>query len=286
MDRVEAVFVNSTKDGYDIPCKIWQAKNDQPRAAAFYVHGGAFANGGCDSHPLMSRALSQTLGITIITASFRCGAVAPYRTGTTLQDLKDVTKYFKKKVQGTGLPFGVIGSSSGGYFAMELATQVPEFQFDFCIPICPVAHPGRRASYLKDCISGKAASNPYYGQNCHTPEKAEEMLGRQLSYWETDEAMEAAGELFQSYRIANRGVPPTLLIMGAVDKNVPMHVHQLVQAWATRTIIVGGAGHEIQNEPPTGELNIKKFLWDIDEFLTIVLRKKKNDSNIEVWCWC
>mmetsp|Transcript_14224 Transcript_14224/g.21695 ORF Transcript_14224/g.21695 Transcript_14224/m.21695 type:complete len:289 (-) Transcript_14224:33-899(-) len=283
-NTVEAVFVRSTKDGFDIPCKIWQAKDNIPKVAAFYVHGGAFASGNCDSHPQMANALSQTLGITIITATFRCGEMAPRSTGITLHDLKDVAKYFQEKVESRNVPFGVIGSSSGGYFALELiTTQIPGIKFDFCIPICPVAHPRRRYSYLRDCVSGKAASNNDYGHHSHDAETAKNMMERQLSYWETEEAMEIAGEALRWNRIAagqsSGEVTPTLLIMGTADKNVPMHVNKYVQAWATRTILIGNAGHEIQNAPPVDN-DFKKFLGDMDSFLANVV---KNQTDISIW---
>jgi len=294
---VDDVIVSSTKDGFSIPCKIWRAQKtnnnneEPPTAAALFIHGGIFARGDLNSHPAVSRALSETLDMIIITASFRCGDVAPHRTGTSLQDLMDVSRYFRSRVfssienKGTTdkkkIPFGVIGSSSGGYFALALATQNADITFDFCIPICPVAHPNRRALYLKACISGTASSDYYRLKNVHTVEKAQFILDTQISYWETEEAMEEAGESLRLRRDNINNLhhpPPTLLIMGSADKNVPMYVCEFIQAWATRTIIVGGAGHEIQDVPPVNVDDFQTYLWDIHQFLT-TLRNKNQGEN-------
>lgn len=274
---VQACSIESTIDGFLIPCKIWRNKNDElPNikhrasitAAVLFIHGGMFSKGDCDSHPKLLQALSEDVNMIIITSSFRNGAVEPEKTGKTMQDLVDVSDYFQSNfMPEQRLPYGVIGSSSGGYFALALAAQ-KILRFDFCIPICPVAHPNRRATYLKNCISQNA--KPTAGCGVHTAEAATRILNSQLSFWETEEAMEAAGECLRE----NNNAVPTLLIMGAADTNVPMHVCELVQAWATRTIVLGGAGHEIQNSPPVAkegmEDGFQLYLPDIERFVKTV----------------
>ena len=39
---------------------------------------------------------------------------------------------------------------------------------------------------------------------------------------------------------------PTFVVAGAQDKNVPLHLLSGLMGWANRTLVLGGAGHEIQ----------------------------------------
>ena len=83
-----------------------------------------------------------------------------------------------------------------------------------------------------------------------------------MGFWVDDESMMEAGE---SLKTKAHDIP-TLLIMGSVDKNVPFAVTEDVQSWATRTIIVGGKGHELGDEVVEGG-GYHCYLPDIDRFL-------------------
>ena len=53
----------------------------------------------------------------------------------------------------------------------------------------------------------------------------------------------------------------SLVVLGSVDKNVPFQATSDVQSWATRTVVLGGYGHEIQEELPD------TFLEDLARFI-------------------
>jgi len=230
------------------------------KAAVFFVHGGIFAFGDRDSHSTISRGLAN-LGVAVVTASFRMGSEAPYKTGITMRDLKDVTKYVKGRWE--GIPFGLVGSSSGGFLGLSLAQELGPNEISFVISICPVANPYIRATYLRSCIDGtiEGTTGAY-----HAPEKASWILTKQLSFWEDDETMLAASESFQIKAARQRDVIPTLLIVGSIDKNVPFSVIEHVQQWATRTVVVGGYGHEISMELVKGG-GYHCYLGDVERFL-------------------
>ena len=63
---------------------------------------------------------------------------------------------------------------------------------------------------------------------------------------------------------------PTLLIIGSADKNVPFDVTNDVQSWATRTIVIGGYGHELCDEIVNGG-GYYCYLPDIERFLDYCL---------------
>jgi hypothetical protein len=148
---------------------------------------------------------------------------------------------------------------------LALANALERAEVDFVIPLCPVADPYARAVYLQHCIQNPGdATFPYHVQ--HDPDRAKVILDYQLQFFESLAQMQQATKQVQS----NRHGVPTLLIVGAADKNVPPQVIQ--NAWATRTISIGGAGHEIQNAFPTHPE--QDFVPDIDRFLKTVLKEE------------
>lgn len=252
-------------DNFQIPIKIFTptaTANSTHRAVVFFIHGGMFAFGDRDSHPTISHALCK-LGLVVVTASFRNGEEAPHETNVTMRDLIDVVDHCVKTYK--DLPFGLVGSSSGGFFAIHLSQTLDSTnKLAFCIPICPVADPFKRASYLRSSISGSAKSDGYTA--VHTPEKSKFILEKQLSFWKSDESMMEARESTRS----NTKNVPTLLIIGSADKNVPFAVTNEVQGWATRTVVIGGKGHELCDEIVSGYFC---YLEDIERFLVYCLKE-------------
>jgi acetyl esterase/lipase len=276
--KVTESFIPSSieNDNFQIPIKTFtptpnttSSSTTTPRAVVFFIHGGIFALGDMHSHPTISNALSSQLGLVVITASFRNGEEAPHASNVTMTDLNDVVNYCIRTYP--DLPFGLVGSSSGGFFAIHLSQTLQQQpskkkEVAFCIPICPVADPFKRASYLRSSISGSAQSEGYNA--VHTPEKSKFILEKQLSFWQNDESMLEASASTKS----NTRNVPTLLIIGSADKNVPFVVTNEVQGWATRTIVIGGRGHELCDEVVGGYCC---YLPDVERFLEYCLREEK-----------
>ncbi|KAL9189966.1 hypothetical protein ACHAXT_009641 [Thalassiosira profunda] len=252
-------------DGFAIPIKAYRPVNTPIRSAVFLIHGGIFSYGDRESHPTIAEGLAK-LGLCVTTASFRNGEEAPHRTNITMRDLRDVIDHTRG--EWPDVPFGLVGSSSGGFFALTLMQTLGPAVVSFCIPICPVADPFKRASYLRSSVSGSAASEGYAA--CHDPTQSARILEKQLSFWEKDEDMKEAADGLKT----NRHDIPTLLILGSVDKNVPFEVTAGVQSWATRTIVIGGRGHELCDEVVKGG-GYHCYLADIDRFLDYCLSKRE-----------
>jgi hypothetical protein len=208
------------------------------------------------------------------------------------------------------LPFGLVGSSSGGFFAIQLSQSLLLSSLSssnnnnnnnnnnnddrmvrppsFCIPICPVADPYKRASYLRASISESQQQLLEGRYNAvHTPEKSKFILEKQLSFWKSDEEMMKAAESIKSggsslstkssiTTTTNHRVP-TLLIIGSADKNVPFDVTNDVQSWATRTVVIGGYGHELCDEIVNGG-GYYCYLPDIERFLDYCLEDREEES--------
>lgn len=262
----EEVQVRNGEDGYEVPCKLWKPKG-RIRATALFIHGGMFSKGDKESHSLVSESLAAQTGIAIMTVTFRDGSVTKYDSGQSVSDLISVANYLRRRYYNEA--FGVIGSSSGGFFALALCNEMDYGEIKFCIPLCPVSHPHARAVYLNHCIEGTtplSSGKDLYPVR-HHPEKAQYILDNQFQFFGSYKEMAKASEDVSQ----NVHKVPTLLILGSADANVPPQVTQhLVDTWASRTIIVGGAGHEIQNAPPAD--SSQSYIPDIERFLRKVLK--------------
>ena len=185
-------------------------------------------------------------GLIVVDTSYRQGSAHPHPAATN--DLADVTRWTRKLWPEYAV--GVVGSSSGGWYAMAMAAGPPDdIPFPFAIALCPVANPGLRAAYLRSCIALTAEADGY--SLYHTPESATSMLETQKGYFETDEAMVSAGDMLNVAGKYHNNPTRSLVILGSADKNVPPVVTAALQSWATETVTLGGYGHELQKEPPS-----------------------------------
>jgi hypothetical protein len=162
--------------------------------------------------------------------------------------------------------------NQGGFFAMALEAQTlsPTIPIKFSILICPVADPYKRASYLRSCINGTAIDDGHCidPDGVHTVEKARFILEKQMSYWESDENMVEAVEV-----VTNRKHNvPTLVVVGSKDKNVPSCVTEDVRSWATRTVIIGGKGHELCIDIDETLDEYQCYMPDVERFLNHFLK--------------
>ena len=220
---------------------------------AVFAHGGCFAEGDCRGHATMSRSLAAR-GLVVVDTSFRMGAEKPHPGA--LHDLADVAAATRGLVDGDK-PFGVAGSSSGGYFALALAADPErwgfEGAFDFALALCPVFNPYVRAQYLRACVRGDTDWPAR-----HDEERAAAMLRSQLSYFPggDDEMIEAAA------LVAAPGKHPTkiFVVLGGEDKNVPPWVTAPLLAFADKTLVVGRRGHELQMALDADDLGTV-FAW-------------------------
>ena len=164
-------------------------------------------------------------------------------------------------------------TKQGGFFALTLSQTLPPKSIAFCIPICPVAHPFKRASYLRSSITRSAVEEGFVTDvdDAHSPSKAETILDTQLGFWEDDNSMNEAGEALHR----NTNNIPTLLIIGSKDKNVPFEVTRMIQSWATRTIVVGGRGHELCDSVQEIRGTYHDYIPDVERFLEHVINERK-----------
>ena len=240
-------FTITARDGHAIDARIYapaakemflrqEPEHGVAFAGVIYAHGGCFAEGTCESFEQLGRGFARR-GLMVLDTSFRQGAGNPHPGA--LRDLGDVAAWASELYP--DLPWGVAGSSSGGYMAMALAADPFRWgcamDFSFTLALCPVADPLARANYLRAVINGTSEIEPR-----HEPERARQILASQLSYFPGgDDQMREARALVNEFAMGQ-----TFVVAGAQDKNVPLHVLSGVMRRAIRTLVLGRAGHEIQ----------------------------------------
>ena len=240
-------FTITARDGHAIDARVYapaakemflrqEPEHGVAFAGVIYAHGGCFAEGTCESFEQLGRGFARR-GLMVLDTSFRQGATNPHPGA--LRDLGDVAAWARRTFP--DLAWGVSGSSSGGFFALALAADPRRWgagpgRFAFRLALCPVADPLARAEYLRAVINGTSDVDPR-----HEPERARQILENQLSYFPGgDDQMQEAANLVTPTPF------PTLVVAGAQDKNVPLHVLSKVIPRANRTLVLGTRGHDIQ----------------------------------------
>jgi len=251
------------RDGASIDARIYEPP--APVSAIVYAHGGAFSMGDCESNSLMARTLSANTRSVLVDTSYRQGKAHPHPAAT--HDLEDVTRKVRELYP--GLPVGVAGSSSGGFFALELAQHPPDrLPYAFCLALNPVAHPGKRRDYLRCCMNGTAKEAGYVVH--HGPATAAALLKMQGDYWVTDAAADDAGEALN----VGPHFTPTLAVLGGQDLNVPPQVTAGLTYWVDRIITLGKYGHELCDRAPP---NKDSYLPALSLFVSDALRRSRGE---------
>lgn len=243
-------FTITARDGHAIDARVYapatnetvlqQAPGMYDAHAAFagiiYAHGGCFAEGDCESFEELGRGFARR-GLLVLDTSFRQGADNPHPGA--LRDLGDVAAWASELYP--DFSWGVAGSSSGGYMALALAADPRRWgagpgNFAFTLALCPVVDPLARAHYLRAVVAGMSDVEPR-----HEPTRAKQILASQLSYFPGGD-----NQMLEAAELVKPAAYPTFVVAGAQDKNLPLYLLSGLMGWANRTLVLGGAGHEIQ----------------------------------------
>ena len=144
---------------------------------------------------------------------------------------KECLTFFKDcSVKYTDLVFGIIGLSSGGYFALRLKKKISKIKF--CIAIAPVINPKYRCNYMKNLPENVRESN-YNSIINNTPNVR---------------------------KIYNKIDNETFIILGEKDKQVPITMFDSYKI--PNILIVKDADHSIANHITKYTLNlINAFIY-------------------------
>ncbi len=205
----------------------WQATIYQPRGAGPFpglldIHGGAWNRGERAADRVMNQALAAS-GIVVAAIDFR---LAPDHTyPTQVVDANYATRWFKahaKDFNTDPQSIGGMGSSSGGHTVM-LSAMRPNDPRYAALPL-PEGH-GVDASllYLLCCWP---VLDPY-ARYVYAKRAGEERLeASSVAYFGNEETMHEGNPQEILERGEKAELPPTILIQGTNDNNVPLSIPQ------------------------------------------------------------
>lgn len=113
-----------TRDGVDIPGRLYLPREGEDLALTVYFHGGGWLLGSVDSHDVTTRKLATASGTAVLSVGYRRGPES--RFPTAVEDAVDALRWAVGSA--AGLPVdtsrvAVAGDSAGGNLAVAVAIE-------------------------------------------------------------------------------------------------------------------------------------------------------------------
>lgn len=244
--EVQVSEVEYRKDGKDSwVATIYQPQGDGPFPALLDVHGGAWNRGDRSSDEVMNRALAAS-GIVVAAIDFRLAPEHPYPA--QVQDVNYATRWLKAHAADFNADpdsIGGLGASSGGHTLMLSAMRPNDSRYAalglpeadgidaaMAYTVCcwPVLDPYARYLYAQEVNNERLAASSE-------------------AYFLSQDAMREGNPQHILERGEKVTLPPTLVVQGTRDDNVPLAIPQRFET-AFR-----GAGGDIQVEYFTDQVH-------------------------------
>lgn len=219
--RVYEVTYRHDRDG-SWPARIYQPEGAGPFPGVVDVHGGAWTRGSHTDNERMDRALAAS---GLVVAAIACRQAPKYAYPGQVADVNHATRWLKahaRDFNADGHSLGGLGTSSGGHTMLLSAMRprdpryrafpLPEAEdvdatLLYVVAAWPVIDPYARYLYAKE--SGRAA-----------------LVEATDAYFLTQEAMREGNPQLALERGEPVALPPTLIVQGTADDNVPLSVSQ------------------------------------------------------------
>ena len=220
--------------------RLYQPQGIGPFPAMLDVHGGAWNRGERASDEVMNRALAAS-GILVAAIDFRLAPAHPYPAQVV--DVNYATRWLKAhaaEFNVTADQVGGIGSSSGGHTLMLSAMRPDDPRYS-ALELDGPAGAGVDAT-LAYTICCWPVLDPYarylYAQEANN----ERLAASSEAYFLNQETMKEGNPQHILERGEKVQLPPTLIIQGTRDDNVPLSIPERF------TEAFRGAGGDIQLE--------------------------------------
>ncbi len=209
-----------------IPARIYQPRGDGPFPAVLDVHGGAWNRGDYLDNQRIDHALAAS-GLVVAAIEFR--QAPAYKYPTQVADVNFGTRWLKAHAQEFNADvrqLGGLGTSSGGH-TMMLSAMRP--------------HDPRYASLDLPEAAGLDATLAYvlaawpvldsYARYCFAKDQGNEsLMSATEAYFVTEDAMKEGNPQLILERGEAVELPPTLIVQGTADNNVPLSVSERFEA--------------------------------------------------------
>ena len=198
---------------------IFQPRGDGPFPALLDIHGGAWNRGDRSADEVMNRALAAS-GIVVAAVDFRLAPAHPYPA--QVQDVNFATRWLKAhagEFNADPATVGGMGCSSGGHTLMLSAMRPNDSRY--------AALPGASGhdAVMAYTVCCWPVLDPY-ARYLYAQGSNERLAASSEAYFLDQEAMKEGNP----QHILERGeqvlLPPTLIIQGTRDDNVPLSIPQ------------------------------------------------------------
>ena len=226
-DRVCEVSVQDLEYHDGLAVRVYQPKGTGPFPALIDVHGGAWSMGERTGNQVMDRALAES-GIVVAAIDFRPAPEHPYPA--QVADLNFATRWPKSRAadfQADPDSVGAVGSSSGGHTVLLSAMRPHHPTYNSLGLPCSEAD-----ATLVYVLAAYPIVDPYARYRFAQETENTRLVESSEGYFLTTDAMKE-GSPFQILQRREEAVlPPTLIVQGTADNNLPVQVtEQFVAAY-------------------------------------------------------
>lgn len=216
----ELEYRNDGKESWEVT--VFQPEGDGPFPALLDVHGGAWNRGDRTADEVMNRALAAS-GIVVAAIDFRLAPAHPYPA--QVQDVNFATRWLKAhagEFNADAASVGGMGCSSGGHTLMLNAMRPGDSRY--AAPDLPGAgEPDASLAYTVCCWPVLDPFARYlYAQESNN----ERLAASSEAYFLDQDTMKEGNPQHILERGERVQMPPTLIIQGTRDDNVPLSIPQ------------------------------------------------------------
>ncbi len=218
----------------DLAVRIYQPKGTGPFPALVDVHGGVWSGSDRTNVEVMDRALAES-GIVVAAIDFRLAPEHPYPA--QVADVNLATRWLKSQASefhADPHAVGAIGSSSGGHSVLLSAMRPHHPAYNY------LHLPGSVSdATLKYVLAAWPIVDPYARYRFAQETEKTRLVEMSEAYFLTTDAMKEASPLQILQRGEPASLPPTILIQGTADQNLPVPVtEQFVAAYRDASGII------------------------------------------------
>ena len=219
--EVETYDLDYRRDGdRSWAARIYQPKGSGPFPAILDVHGGAWNGGQRTNNQVMDQVLAAS-GIVVAAVDFRLAPADPYPA--QVQDVNFAARWLKAHAGDFNADpdsIGGLGSSSGGHTVMLSAMRPGDPRYA-SLPLPEAQSFDATLLYLLCCWP---VLDPYARYLYAQEANRDRLVASSEAYYLTVDTMKEGNP----QQILERGekveLPPTLIIQGTSDDNVPMSI--------------------------------------------------------------
>ena len=218
--------------------RIYQPQGNGPFPAMLDVHGGAWNRGERTNDEVMNRALAAS-GIVVAAVDFRLAPEHPYPA--QVLDVNFATRWLKAHAadfNADAAMLGGIGSSSGGHTLMLSAMRPDEPRYS-ALELSGADGVDASLAYTICCWP---VLDPYARYLYAQESNNERLAASSEAYFLSQDTMKEGNPQHILERGEKVQLPPTIIIQGTKDDNVPLSIPQNFE------IAFRGAGGDIQVE--------------------------------------